>query len=52
MAISTMAIFVKNSKNHIKGELVKIRVLILVFIFMIFSQKYQFRVEIENFLGI
>ena len=53
MNISTMAIFVKNSKNHIiydiKGEFVKIREFILVIIYVIFPQKSQFRLENESF---
>ena len=38
MAISTMAIFLKNFKNHIQGEFVKIRQFTLAIILVIFTQ--------------
>ena len=44
-----MAIFVKNLKIHIKGEFVKIQELTLIIIFVIFPQKWQFRLEMESF---
>ena len=43
-----IAIFVRNLKNHIKGGYVKIQESILVIIFVIFSQKWQFRLENEK----
>ena len=53
MNISTMAIFVKNSENHIiyhiKGEFVKIREFILVIIYVILPQKWLFGLENEKF---
>ena len=49
MAILMMTIFMKNSKNHIKGEFVKIQKFILVIILVIFPQKWQFRLKNENF---
>ena len=39
MAIPMMAIYVKNFKNHIYGELIKIRNFTLVIISVIFAQK-------------
>ena len=44
-----MAIFMKNLENHIKSDFVKIQEFARVFIFVIFTQKWQFRFEIENF---
>ena len=44
-----MAIHVKNLKNHIYDEVVKIREFNLIKIFVIFPQKWQFRLENENF---
>ena len=38
MAILTIAIFVKNFKNHVWGEFVKIREFTLIVIFLIFPQ--------------
>ena len=54
LTIPTMAILVKNFKNHIKGEFVKIRDFILVIIFCDFRQKWLFRLvmKIFKFLGI
>ena len=49
MAILIMAIFSKKFENHIYGELVKIWECTLVIIFLIFPQKWQFRLENESF---
>ena len=40
-AIEIMAILVKNQKNHIKSEFLKIREFTLAIIFVIFPQKWQ-----------
>ena len=46
--------FVKNFENHIYGELVKIRDFFLAIVFVIFHQKWQFRLKTKflKFLGI
>ena len=54
ITIPIVIIFVKKLKNNVKGEFVKIKNLNQVIIFVIFSQNWQFRLEIKilNFLGI
>ena len=44
--------FQENSQNLIEGEFVNIREITLVIIFMIFPQKWLFRLEIENFWNV
>ena len=54
ITIPIVIIFVKKLKNNVKGEFVKIKNLTQVIVFVIFSQNWQFRLEIKilNFLGI
>ena len=49
MALPIMGIFIKNFKNNIMGEFVKIQQFTLVIIFVIFPQKCQFRLKIKGF---
>ena len=54
MVISKMVTFIKNFENHIQGEFVKILKCTLVIIFVIFPQKWQFRLKnlVLKFLGL
>ena len=47
-AIFQVIIFEEKSESHIKGEFLKIRDFSLEMIFVIFTQKWQVRPEIEN----